>query len=427
MSYQELFNQLAKIDKCALEEESNNKYAFNIFSILRKKNEEVGLHSKFLAEMLNSNASHKMPDFQFLFIKEVINAAINSQEWRREPIAIDPKVKYTCEVERNFQGFGKADIVLESSPKTNIIVIENKINAADQKAQLQRYFEACQSMGYAEKNIYVLYLNKYGTQVTKHGKGNLSESQFGQINYKDDISNWLDRCLELVKAYPHIEQTILQYRRLIGSLTGDNRSAKMKEQHIELLYQDNSFKLAYELSQSFDSFQINLQKKIWQGLFTLLEQRGYDFQFCDKDLKSCDENRKIKNYYKNGSKKNRLYGIQYEVGSLKGYKAHCFIQLNDNIYYGITLFDGEKRIQYPDSLDSVAKEIKRICPGGIDGKTKFFVGGHRLPSSPVRFKKPNSSLYQITEESSRKKWLKDTVDEVITLMEKVRTLDEMQD
>jgi hypothetical protein len=320
MVYNNLFQTLEKIDQASTEEASNTKYGFNVFSLLRREDEEVGLHSKFLTELLSPTGSHGMDAFQKLFIDQVVNAAVETQDWERLPLC--PNQPYTCQTEVAIKNSGRIDIVLKN--KENIIVIENKINAYDQKKQLQRYYEACKNINYEPENIYILYLNKYGDPVSAYSKGNLEDSDFAQISYKEDIANWLDACVAEAKPYPHIEQTLLQYRRLVGKLTGDTRSAKMKQAHIELLYQKDNFKLAYELSESLVSFQIDLQKHFWQELQEVLKKKGYDFNFCDENLQLCDRNKKIKNYYK-PQKPSRKYGIQCKIGSLEEYDINCFI------------------------------------------------------------------------------------------------------
>lgn len=423
MSYRTFFNKLKKIEQASIKEESITKYTFNIFSILRKYDEEVGLHSRFLAEMLNPKGSHSMSIFQQLFIEQVINPAIEAQEWQRE--LLDSTVKYNCKTEEYYQGLGRVDIVLKSDE--NVIVIENKIHAADQKNQLQRYFEACEKLGYCTQNIYILYLNKTGVKVTNHGQGKLQDDQFGQISYKEDISSWLDLCVNQVKSYPHIEQTLLQYKRLIASLIGDNRSVKMKNSHVELLYQDDNFKLAYELSQSLDDLQIDLQKKVWQALLIAFESKGYNFKFCDKDLQSCDENKKIKNYYKTKSKKNRFYGVQCEIGSLDKYTVHCFIQLNHNIYYGLTVSDNKKRIKYPNNFKELADKIlsiKKIVESNDkvrESSNNWFLGVHILPNEPINFKNVRS-IYHLVEQSSRSQWVEQTVDEIVKFIKDMKTI-----
>ena len=51
--------KLAQIRKKYVDIEVEQRTAFNIFTILRNRGEEVGLHSKFLGTLLNPNAGHK--------------------------------------------------------------------------------------------------------------------------------------------------------------------------------------------------------------------------------------------------------------------------------------------------------------------------------------------------------------------------------
>lgn len=416
MVYKAFFDELEVIEQAAVEEESDTKYAFNIFSILRKYDDEVGLHSKFLAELLNSTGSHGIDNFQKLFIDKVLNAAVDAQEWTRAPLCSSNP--YVCQIEVPIKNFGRVDIVLKNHD--TIIVIENKIHAFDQKDQLQRYFEACTKMGYNPENIYILYLNKDGSPVTDYGKGNLQEDQFGQINYRDDITSWLDLCIAEVDNYQHIQQVLLQYRRLVGSLTGDNRSSKMKKAHVELLYQKDNFKLAHELSKSFVGFQIDLQKKVWEELKIALESKGYDFSFCDKNLQVCDQNKIIKRYYK-VQKPSRHYGIQCKIGSLDYYEIHCFVQLYHNIYYGMTTSENGVRIEYPNKLDDLAARIDSLDVQVPNNGKKWFLGGNIKPNKPIKFIEV-SDLYQIANSDARKSWIEQTANEIVSFIENVKSL-----
>lgn len=416
MIYDDFFKELEKIEQAAATEASDTRYAFNIFSLLRRDDEEVGLHSKFLAELLSPTGSHGIGAFQQLFINQVLNPAVEGQAWARAPLCSSKY--YDCYTEVPIKNFGRIDIVLKN--EDTIIVIENKIHACDQEKQLQRYYEACKNMGYASENIYILYLNKYGDSVSAYGKGNLKDIDFAQISYKEDIANWLEACVTEAKFYSHIEQTLLQYRRLVGKLTGDTRSAKMKQAHIELLYQKDNFKLAHELSESFVSFQINLQKKFWQELQEALEQKGYDFNFCDESLQLCDRNKKIKNYYK-PQKPSRNYGLQCQIGSLGGYDINCFIQVHNNIYFGMISSKDGKPIEYPYSLSNLATQIGTLNIPIISNTKKWVLGGDLKPTQPIQFVKIKS-LYQITNDNDRARWIQQTTNEIVLFIENVKSL-----
>ncbi|MBZ1392459.1 PDDEXK-like family protein [Psychrobacter pacificensis] len=416
MVYNNLFQALEKIDQASTEEASNTKYGFNVFSILRRDDEEVGLHSKFLAELLSPTGSHGMDAFQKLFMDQVVNVAFENKDEKRLPLCLNQN--YMCQTEVAIKNYGRIDIVLKNNE--NIIVIENKINAYDQKAQLQRYYEACRDMNYEPENIYILYLNKYGDPVSAYSKGNLKDSDFAQISYKEDVANWLDACIVEARLYPHIEHTLLQYRRLVGKLTGDTRSAKMKQAHIELLYQKDNFKLAHELSESFVSFQIDLQKKLWQELQEVLKKKGYDFNFCDENLQLCDRNKKIKNYYK-PQKPSRKYGIQCKIGSLEEYDINCFIQVYKNVYFGMISSREGRPIGYPSSLNNLATQIGSLNIPIVGNTKEWALGGDLKPTQPIQFDKIKS-LYKIANNNDRAQWIEQTTNEIVSFIESVKSL-----
>ena len=91
-NFKQNFSNLQNKEQASLKNHNDTKQDFNIFTILRKTGEEVGLHSRFLAELLNRNASHKIADFQQLFIETVLNNAIATQEWNREKLSEPPRL-----------------------------------------------------------------------------------------------------------------------------------------------------------------------------------------------------------------------------------------------------------------------------------------------------------------------------------------------
>ena len=78
-NFKQNFSNLQNKEQASLKNHNDTKQDFNIFTILRKTGEEVGLHSRFLAELLNRNASHKIADFQQLFIETVLNTLLLSK------------------------------------------------------------------------------------------------------------------------------------------------------------------------------------------------------------------------------------------------------------------------------------------------------------------------------------------------------------
>ena len=109
-------------------------------------------------------------------IETIINNAIATQEWKRDEL--DSNTTYSCEIEYIFRNsaHGRADIILRNTK--NVIVIENKIYAFDQKGQLAKYYKACRDLGYDDENIYILYLNRFGDDVSKYSLIQIKSIQY---------------------------------------------------------------------------------------------------------------------------------------------------------------------------------------------------------------------------------------------------------
>ena len=75
MEKDKLFTLLQDVNECIEKYEKiniNNKYTFNIFSMLRNERDEVHLHSKFIYELLRVDGKHQMKDtFLALFFNQI--------------------------------------------------------------------------------------------------------------------------------------------------------------------------------------------------------------------------------------------------------------------------------------------------------------------------------------------------------------------
>lgn len=129
---------------------------------------------------------------------------------------------------------------------------------------------------------------------------------------------------------------------------------------------------------------------------------------------------KIKNYYKSRTP-SRFYGIQTLLGSFGIYGIHCFIELNHNIYYGITISQDSKRITYTNELDGLATTIGSLNTEMVDNGKKWFLGGNLKPAQPINFVEIKS-LYQIANYDDRARWIEQTTNEIVSFIENVKSL-----
>ncbi len=400
------------------------KLDFNIFTILRKTGEEVGLHSRFLAELINRNASHKIAGFQHLFIETVLNNAIATQEWNREKLS--SKDDYNCEIEYSFpnSNHGRADIILRN--KKNVIVIENKIYAFDQKGQLAKYYKACQELGYDDKNIYIVYLNRFGEDVSPYGQGDISNDEYGVISYKEDIFNFLTLCKAKVVGYPHIEQTIEQYINTVAKITGQTRDAKMKKEYVDFLADDNNFETVYKLSQNFETIQKNIQNEMWNSLLAYFSKKNLEFIFCDNQLSPYSQERAVKQYFSGGGTKGKAkaYGLCYKITEKDNVGVYCYIELNHRLYYSITLKnkDGLRLTKCPNNMEDLKIKVEKLPKNWKYKDKNKNLGGQIYPQRPVNFKKPNDDFFDIVHEKSRQEWVAETADDIIQLINDVKNI-----
>ncbi len=415
---------LQKKEQASLKQHDDAKLDFNIFTILRKTGEEVGLHSRFLAELLNKNASHKIADFQRLFIDRVLNNAIATQEWNREQLSSEDY--YSCEIEYTFpnSNHGRADIILKSTK--NVIVIENKIYAFDQKGQLAKYYQACKEMGYDSNNIYVVYLNRFGDDVTSYGQGNIADEDYGVISYKENIFKFLALCKAKVADYPHIEQTIEQYINTVARITGQTRNAKMTQEYVSFLANKNNFKTVYKLSQNFETIQKTVQNEIWNDLLAYFEEKNLAFTFCDNQLLPYSQEKAVEQYFSGSGTKNKAkaYGLCYKITDKGDIGVYCYIELNHRLYYSITLANkkGLRLPECPSSIEKLEEKIKVLRGNWKYKNKKKNLGGQIYPKRSVNFKDPNDNFFDIVDKQIRKDWVIETSDDIIQLINDVKNI-----
>lgn len=226
--------QLYFNDQCEKQQEQK----FNIFSALHQENDEVRLHSRFIAYLLSSDANHRMGnEFLKLFVQSVLQ--------------IDD---FDCEnytIETEYKGI---DILIYNDKQA--IIIENKIYAGDSndlnrkdddkyKWQLARYYHTIMDGKDKDDNnclkrnvIKVIYLTLDG-RAPKETRGDVPPKKIQSISYNsnedkertDNIKNWLNKCIEITDN-EILANTLSQYIDLITQLTSDVNQARENQKII---------------------------------------------------------------------------------------------------------------------------------------------------------------------------------------------------
>lgn len=241
---QDLLERILKIHVQYAEKAKQKGENFNIFKILKMETNEVKTHSAFLSELLNSKGSHGHNDlFLRLFIEQIKGKCEDKAHLKEKKqfhkitnfqtknATTKPEYDIGRINEEKTIG-GRIDILIKFG--NDKIIIENKIDAPDQDAQLIRYHN------YAP-NSPLFYLTRWDDKKPnlisiKNNNITLEEgTDYICISYEKEINNWLEMCLQKVEKQEPIWLIIHQYKKLIENLTNQIKNVEMNTKIIELL------------------------------------------------------------------------------------------------------------------------------------------------------------------------------------------------
>lgn len=275
---------------------------FNTFRVLHHWGEEVTVHSRFIAELLNPKGSHGCGA---QLLKAFCNTAgIEGFDYEGAKV----------EVEKAFDD-GRMDIVITQEDSKKVIVIENKIYADDGPLQLQRYKKYCES--YGDGNWTLLYLTLDGREPSEESTGKHTEGQkayWEKIAYNNrthdksndkDIVSWLEECARIAMNKENVRVGVNEYLDLIKRITGDSMDEKMQKELDALLMTGDNLALAAEMSWRIAAVKQRMLKDIMQKLGDAFKQGGRFVLEAEKFGSSLKNNTFDK--YENFSLHNKAY------------------------------------------------------------------------------------------------------------------------
>lgn len=197
--------------------QKQNDNIFNLFNVLNIKTDELR-HSSMIASLLDPHGEHGKGD---LFLQKFLNI------WDFGFVLDTRTACVTTEYEigpinKSFTRGGRIDILITDA-HNHAIIIENKINAADQKNQLKRYanFAKSSKLEYA-----IIYLTLDGHEPSEQSTGKNFSEAYIISSYQENILPWLDECKEECIAGSTLHSSISQYsqclRKLLNLMNKDN-------------------------------------------------------------------------------------------------------------------------------------------------------------------------------------------------------------
>lgn len=221
----ELLSQLLPLhhaEQERLKKEKEEGRCFNVFSALNMCSDEVRLHSRLLATLLNPKANHGLENE---FLKLFLIALGLPEDYITH--CKEQIVERTIGEVTETTG-GRIDIILED--RGHAVIIENKIYAGDQPNQLLRYYNYGVKQ-FGENNFKLVYLTLNGSEPSSDSLGG-GHFEFLKLSYAQDILGLLDR---LMTTYPQkpVHRTIKDYITIIKQLTHQDMDTKYQQSIIE--------------------------------------------------------------------------------------------------------------------------------------------------------------------------------------------------
>lgn len=206
---------------------------FNVFTVLRSSSDEVNLHSRFLAALLDRRAN--LEDFMKKFGPDF---KLDGAKVERERHNID---------------------ILITNDSGRALAIENKIYAADQDRQIKRYHDELKKR---YRDVHVLYLSIDGHPPSNESIGDLGKDKYTPIAY-GEIIDWLGSCQKRAYDEPELRESVAQYLHLIKKMTGNDQRSEYMNELKNLLLRGNNLVISRDLEKASIDARVHAMHWVW--------------------------------------------------------------------------------------------------------------------------------------------------------------------
>lgn len=303
------------------------KENFNIFTCLMKYSDEENLHSRFISSILVPKGSHGLG---FAPIDIILKTLNSSFQYNQETIEVLPSFS-------NWSEYKEIDILLIDRRTKYAIIIENKIYACDSnhadEGQLECYYRRIiEEDKIPQENVEVYYLTIDGHEPSEESVSTSSKYKdlpdiVRCITYGNEITQWLQQCMQIACNKPYIRETIAQYINLIKEMANNTEI----EDRLEILKiiskNDDTLASAKLLFDNYKHIQWHTIFDLFNDFYSELEKRGYS-------IASKVENSMIDDIVHGGPKKRQQYP-EFSVKNKDGLEITIGCDYNDWFYFGL--------------------------------------------------------------------------------------------
>lgn len=226
--FEKLFKAVSQIvqqTKVAKEESRLRGEQFNIFKVCGIDHYELQ-HSAIIAELLNPKGSHGQGCLYLKLFLETYGSSFDVATMKEKDINVKTE-EWTSDYD------GRMDIYVEYQGKP-IVIIENKIYAGDQDAQLKKYRK--DALQRESNQFEIVYLTLYGDDASSDSCEGIN---YFRMSYSEHIIKWMELCIEKSSQIPLVRETLVQYRNHIKQLTQQDMNELSKKELFEIMVKNN--------------------------------------------------------------------------------------------------------------------------------------------------------------------------------------------
>ena len=214
------------------EEIENNEDNFNVFTILRKKSDEVYLHSRFLSALLDPNGPHRLGT---IFLNSFLDRIESIFEYGKKSLEVYPN-------NQNRSEYKEIDICFIDRVVKKAAIIENKIYHEDtnheDKGQLENYYGRLIEEDKIPEDGIEVYLDGHEPSedsVKLSGKYPKLQNKVKCISYSVEILEWLRTIVKECYNKPSLRESIIQYIKIVEDMTNNNISIDERKEITSLI------------------------------------------------------------------------------------------------------------------------------------------------------------------------------------------------
>ncbi len=334
----QLLNQIIESHK-NVQDNTNN---YNIFQVLQLESEEVRLHSRFLADLLNPLGNHGQRSFFLKSFLGLVKENTIFPDLNRVEVHVE---KYVGVVTATTGG--QIDILLIDN-HNNALIIENKIYAGDQPNQLLRYRNFGKQLQAHGGQFHIVYLTLHGNCASDFSLGKeMTHDEYECLSYKQSITHWLEDCNNILSANAKTSIILTHYIQLLKNLTGMENDKQQSLTVNEILQSKEHFDAAEKITNAIYPAKYHLLKVAIDDIVNQLQPEYPDLKFhIAKDFGYQYKGLEI--HHTTAKENEHPSHIRF---SFLGYADNCYIEIHPGLKNGVAIDKNhEKRLYYTNHL-----------------------------------------------------------------------------